>query len=103
MMVYDFSPTGEVSGLHRDAFSLAFLGKQVIKRASEISFNADSQLWDVVLPGFGSPAGGAAGFDSYDTARKFEAEWLDTCRMCSVLPMSAEGTLAARDLRARFD
>lgn len=94
-MVYDFSPEGGVSGLHRDTFSLAFLGKQAIKRASEIVFNEESQLWDVVLPEHDAPAPEAAGFDSYDTARRFEAAWLDACRLHSIEPMSVSGRIAA--------
>lgn len=98
-MVYDFSPQGEVSGLHRDSFSLAFLGKQAIKRASEIVFDEQSQLWSVVLPGYDEAAPEAAGFDGYDQARVFEAAWLDLCRLNDMYPMSEEGRLIACTLR----
>jgi len=98
-MVYDFSPAGEVSGLHRDVFSLAFLGKQHIQRASEIVFDEETQLWSVILPGYYSAAPETAGFDGYDSARTFEAAWLDLCRLNGVVPMSVEGRLIACTLR----
>ncbi len=106
-MVVTFAPTGEVSAMHRDAFSLSFLGKQEVKRASEITFNEDTQLWDVYLPtgaqvhdgdAWFSPAR-ARGFETYNGARAFEVRWLEACALYSVDPLGKEGIEAASKLR----
>ncbi len=48
--VIDFLPNGHVEAMHNDAFTLAFLGRQNIERATEIKFNEESQKWDIHLP-----------------------------------------------------
>jgi hypothetical protein len=105
-MIIDFAPDGTVQAQHNDKFPLGFLGKQTIERASDIRFNEETQKWDmyVALSGednngvFYLPIGGA-GFDSYDEARKIEAQWLDLCRLVSVQPIGLEGTVLLMEIR----
>lgn len=103
-MVLSFSDTGEVSALHRDEFDIGFLGKQEIKRASEILFNELSQKWAVHLPdhdgNYGLPPIRAAkGFVTYKQARDFEVEWLEHCALQGVEPISLMGIAIANTLR----
>jgi hypothetical protein len=92
-MVVSFSPQGEVNALHRDQFSLGFLGAQKIERASEIKFNEQSQRWDIYLPDGDRwvTIPSATGFHEYNQAREFEVEWLETCALESVAPLSSQG------------
>lgn len=102
-MVVTFEPTGVVNAMHRDSFDLSFLGKQAITRASEIMFDADSQLWDVKLPVDGVytlTTAHASGFPTYEAGRKFEVEWLEHCALRGVEPTSEAGTIIAGSLRA---
>jgi hypothetical protein len=96
--VIDFLPTGEVEAMHNDQFSLAFLGKQEIERATEIKFNPDSQTWGIYLPALWltvPPPYYAVehgqGFLTYEEARKVEVQWLNACRIDGVEPASDAG------------
>lgn len=110
-MVIDFDPSGAASAMHRDSFSLGFLGKQEIKRASEIKFNESTQKWDVYLPTGAQvhdadawfAAAPACGFNKYDTARKFEVLWLEHCALQSIAPLDPKGISLAQELRFEFD
>lgn len=92
MMVIDISATGEVAAMHRDQFSLGFLGDQEIERASDIKFNSATQRWAIHLKqgdGFvENPPEWLSGFAQYDEARKFEVKFLETCRMLSIDPLA---------------
>jgi hypothetical protein len=110
-MVINFEATGEVTAMHRDEFSLGFLGKQQIERASEIKFNEETQKWDIYLP---QPEDGpypgmqwvtcaeGMGFAEYNGARRFEVLWLETCALYSVNPLSGDGRALGRTKRAEF-
>lgn len=96
MHVIEFKPDGTAQAMHNDAFSLAFLGKQEIIRASEIKFNSETQRWGIWLPCEGGrfmPASAtpAHGFDTYDAARRCEVEWMNQCRLAGVEPDSGYG------------
>ncbi len=92
--VIEFTESGEVTAMHRDSFSLGFLGKQSISRASEIMFNEDTQRWDIHLA---SPENGtffptpASGFVGYNEARDVEVAWLENCRLHDVEALSDRG------------
>lgn len=110
-MVIDVEPTGVVTAMHRDAFSLAFLGKQDIQRASEIVFNAETQHWDVKLrngspheveTGWSVPSVYLSHFVTYDSARKFEVLYLESCALQSIAPRSQCGIELAAGLRATY-
>jgi hypothetical protein len=108
-MVIDITPAGEVSAMHREQFPLSFLGKQSIRRASEIKFDEGTQKWDVHVPGMmvhdaesWIAIEDARGFASYDVARKFEVRWLEECKLASVHPLSGEGRVIAARIRPEF-
>jgi hypothetical protein len=102
-LVIDISPEGKVEALHMDEFDLGFLGKKKISRASEIHFNEESQLWDIILPGRDKPENEAVmGFVSYDVARSFEVEWLQAARKNRVSPESTPGHILAIRIRNDF-
>ena len=95
-MVISVGADGSVSGMHFDAFNLAFLGERDVRRASELKFNEATQLWDIhlVSPHTGcvfAAIEGAKGFSSYEECREIEVRWLQGCRLAGVEPMSARG------------
>lgn len=93
-IVIDFTPEGSAQAMHKDGFSLDFLGDRTITRASEIQFNEKTQLWDIWLYRVnGNPwlGANASNFSGYDTARKVEVKWLEDCRLEGVDPMSERG------------
>jgi hypothetical protein len=99
-MVINFNTDGSVYGLHFDEFDLGFLGKKSIKRASDLVFNEDTQLWDIHLPeAFGPVCDGVSGFPSYKAARDFEVEWLQQCMLEKCAPDSEKGVEVAQSLR----
>lgn len=97
-MVITFDENGGASAMHRDQMDLGFLGKQQIKRASEILFNEVTQLWDIYLPtalihdseGWVTDKN-AQGFESYEQARSAEVAWLEMCAIDGVPPLSTVG------------
>jgi hypothetical protein len=108
-MAITFEPTGTVHAMHRDEFDLGFLGRQEIKRASEIKFHDDSQKWDIHVP----PCADATadqwytfheirGFSAYNSARKFEVLWLEHCAKDGIAPLSTYGMELAATLRAKY-
>ncbi len=109
-MVIDFRPNGEVEAMHRDAFDLSFLGKQSIKRASDIRHDQQTQSWTIFLAENRSDSPEtfveietARGFETYDDARRMEVRWLELCRLHSLQPRSAEGLAMLAVLRKSFD
>lgn len=93
LMVLSFESNGSVSAMHRDAFSLGFLGRQRIERASEIIFDDATQKWDLhVRVGIDFvPVSEARGFEGYDEARSMEVRWFELARLHGVQPTSVEG------------
>lgn len=105
-MVISFDPAGPVNALHRDEFTLDFLGARTITRASDIRFDEQTQLWDVWLPE--APGSQnffrveeAAGFPSYNAAREFEVQWLDACLLAGVDAFEDLGRSIASQIRHR--
>lgn len=103
MMVIDFTDTGEVEAMHRDAFDLGFLGMQDIQRASDIRFHVPSQTWAIHLREGDSfvqvPPSWLSGFPSYETAREFEVKFLEQCRMLGLDPRLPVLGAVARTMR----
>lgn len=80
--VVSISPSGAVKSMHSDAFSLSFLGKQQIVRASDICWDEDEQYWSIwfnVDGVFEAPSVEYQGFDSYESARAFEVQVMNEC------------------------
>lgn len=104
-MVIDFRANGTVEAMHRDKFPLDFLGKQAIKRASDIRFDEQAQLWDIHLAVDDKfvEVGTAKGFATYDEARKMEVRWLEMARLHDLDPMSEGGLNLLAVLRKKFD
>lgn len=106
-MVIDFRADGQAQAMHRDGFPLAFLGKQTVRRASEIRFDEATQDWFVELlddDGNALPVvDEARGFDTYDEGRKMEVRWLEMSRMHGLEPLSPEGITLLRVLRTQFE
>jgi len=99
-LVIDISADGKAEAMHFDEFDLGFLGKKKISRASEIFYNEDSELWDIILPGEDHPSTiWSMGFKGYDEARNFEVSWLQECRKQRVDPRSEGGIKIAREIR----
>ena len=99
-MIFDVSPAGTIEGMHYDSFPLQQFGEAEVERASEIFFNKQSQLWDVLLPDQDVPFGCACGFPGYDVARRFEDKWLTRCRKYRLDPVSARGSQMGSAVRA---
>ena len=112
-MIIDFTPDGQVQAMHRDEFDLGFLGPKHVERASEIKFNDLPQRWEIQLPVYGNMVGSedhsligwqcpfddAAGFYTYDGARKIEVLWFDKARLEGVDPGSTEGLVILKFIR----
>ena len=90
-----FRADGSVEALHDDHISLAFLGAQSIRRASDIRFNKHKQVWQVwihIADEYELYMETKWCFDTYDAARRFEVIWLNACRFHNeTAPLSAEG------------
>lgn len=106
-LVIDIHEHGAVEAMHSEEFSLNFLGKQEIKRASDIRFNTDTQLWGIWVadymesdePVFRTPIEAWEGFSSYKDAVDFEVLALNTLREANLSPFSTEGIHLAEKLR----
>lgn len=99
-LVINIDADGGVQAMHMDLFDLGFLGRKEIHRASEIKFNTETQLWDILVPREGQEESPqetwvklpeACGFAGYDEARNIEVAWFNKCRMAEVHPLSAFG------------
>lgn len=109
-MVIDFRPNGEVEAMHRDVFDLGFLGKQTIRRATDIRHDEATQKWAIHLadmhadgPETFSLVDEAQGFETYDDARRMEVRWLEMCRLHSLQPRSPEGLTMLTVLRSAME
>lgn len=107
--VISFKPNGEVTALHNDSFDLSFLGRQQIKRATDIRFDSATQTWGLWLPKPWPHVGGefytfngAGGFVSYEEARKVEVEWLNTSALLGVHPTSESGLSLLAEVRRKL-
>lgn len=98
-LVISFSDDGTVESMTSDAFPLDFLGRQSVRRATEIVFNEQNQNWEISLclydgdgklTGYHTPPE-AKGFKGYDLARAVEVKWLNLCRVYDKLPQSEDG------------
>ena len=107
-LVIDISAGGVVESLHMDEFPLSFLGPMAIERASTIEFHETSQTFYVCLTkavtttppsNYEEIPLAARGFAGYDTARRFEVEWLNACRKQGTDPMTLEGIEIADTVR----
>ena len=94
-IVIDCKNDGTVYAMHFDQFDLGFLGRKTVTRASEIFYNDDTELWDILLPDQETPHSACQGFSGYDVARKFEVKWLQECRKREVDPASIDGGVVA--------
>ncbi len=103
-MVLTFDDEGGVEALHRDQFSLGFLGKQKIDRASDIRFDEEAQTWTIWLLGKYGPMSNemAEGFATYDQARDAEVAWLEYSALNGFEPSSALGIAALQVIRERL-
>ena len=96
-LVVSVSPEGEVRSAHNDRFSLGFLGRQRIERASDIRWDEDSQTWGIWwyhntddFAGFVTPAEPYSYFKTYEDAREFEVEMLNCSLRTGFHPCSNE-------------
>jgi hypothetical protein len=104
-MVINFSADGQVEATHNDKFDLGFLGKQSITRATDITWNADTQLWDMHVANEAGQfilVSEGAGFVNYESARKMEVRWLTMARLHDCAPLSIEGRNLLLVLRQRL-
>lgn len=103
-MVIDVAVDGAVHAMHREnVLTLGFLGKQSIRRASDLVFNEDTQQFDIHLAAgntFLPPVPEARGFPTYEAARQMEVRWLEMARLHGVPPASPEGRTLLSSLRA---
>lgn len=101
--VIDFTPDGTVAAMHKDDFSLGFLGDQTINRASDILFNTATQTWGIALnigyEKYMKPTYPWDGFATYEEARTFEVAALNACRFEQIDPTSKQGAALATTLR----
>lgn len=105
-MVIDFRPDGGIEAMHRDAFPMGFLGKQTIRRASDIRHDEENDTWTIFLAGDEPDTfievAQARGFPTYDAARRMEVRWLEMARLHQTSPMSEEGLALLNVLRKRY-
>jgi len=103
--VINFAPDGSVDMMHTDKISLGHLGRQHIRRATEIAFNDDTQLWDIVYLDWSEETprlchrDEANGFAGYEIARQVEVKWLTLARLEGVEPLSERGLAHLRQAR----
>ena len=81
----NISGAGALHGLHFEEMSLLPFGKAEIKRATDIKFNSDSQLWDIrLLDQNEQPihhyTDHLLGFEGYEEARSHEVVYLQSCK-----------------------
>jgi len=95
-LVVDFNEQGRVQSLHTDKFDLGFLGPQKIHRQTDIEFCETTQAWDVkyITPLDGRVVA-AEGFLDYESARMYEIDWLNDCRLAGCDPLSMKGLTKA--------
>jgi len=100
-ILIDINGAGAMHSLHFEEMPLLPFGKAEIKRATDIKFNSDTQLWDIRLldhneqPIHHYPDHLLA-FVGYEEARSHEVRYLQACRVQGVGVVSQ----AADDLGA---
>ncbi len=104
-ILIDINPAGAISGLHFEEFPLPPFGPAQIRRATDIKFNADTQLWDINLLDQNEDKiphhpDHLAGFDSYEVARAHEVSYLQACRLQGIGTVSQAGDDLGAQLRA---
>ncbi len=100
--VISIAVDGYISAMHNDKFDLSFLGKQSIKRASEITFNEETQKWDIKLLEYKynqEDIEELNRFNTYEEARQVEVEWLNICREKGIVPILQEGITHLKRIR----
>jgi Protein of unknown function (DUF2997) len=88
--VINIAPSGRVTAMHSDKFSLEFLGPQKIERASDIRWNVYPQSWGIwfQVNGIFLPPGSAySGFPTYEAARLFEVAAMNEGMKQGVTPL----------------
>lgn len=101
-LVIDFKADGTVTALHMDAFDLGFLGPKDTRRQTDIVFDGETQLWNLVYI-----QGGREyfrneqlnGFATYEEARKAEVRWLNNCRYLGIEPTNPAGVRIMAGIR----
>lgn len=99
MYVIDFKSNGTAEAMNSDSFSLSFLGRQKIERASDIRFNEELQAWQIWINTGNEYVNSEFTFSSYNDAGEFEVKWLNQSRLDGVQPMSHDGKNIAFALR----
>ncbi len=103
-MVIDVEADGAVHSMYREnVLQLDFLGKQSVRRASDLIFNDDTQMFDIHLAEgstFMPPVPEARDFPTYEAAREMEVRWLEMSRLHDVRPSSPEGRCLLAHLRS---
>lgn len=87
--VVSIGPSGAVRSMHNDKFSLGFLGKQSIDRASDICWDEEEQNWGIwfnVGGTYEAPSIEYSGFGSYEEARDFEVKVMNQCIQLEMPP-----------------
>lgn len=105
-LVINFTEGGSVTAMHSDTFDLGFLGTKRVYRQTDIVFDSESQAWNIEYFIDGSPDNRFRhstldGFATYETARQAEVDWLNRCRLSSIVPESQEGTRIMQRVRRR--
>lgn len=104
-ILIDINGAGAMNSLHFEEFSLLPFGEAVIRRATDIKFNAASQRWDINLLDQNEDAiphhpDHLNGFDSYEIARGHEVRYLQECRLREIGIVSEAADNLGAQLRA---
>lgn len=87
-------PSGHVKSMHNDKFSLGFLGRQTIERASDIRFDADTQDWGIWfnVDGVFVPPSRPShkGYNSYEVARDHEVAVMNESLRTGLCPTEVD-------------
>lgn len=97
--VIEFDLDGSLTLMQTDRVDLSGIGRQSVRRASEIEWNESAQQWEIALYLYnddGVRVGSdthpkARGFPGYEAARKAEVRWLNACRWEGAEPLSERG------------
>jgi hypothetical protein len=102
-MVISVGRDGTTQGLYMDSMTLKSVGRQDVQRATDISFNNATQLFDVYMLPECTRLVSSSDFPEYELARKFEVTYLNTCRLAGVDKFSPEGLGLAYIARLHTD
>lgn len=107
-MVVAIDCNGQVEAMcQENILPLGFLGKQEIRRASELKWDSNTDSWAIHVAKetegeFHEPYPEATGFPTYDDARDAEVVWFSECRRQDVQPQSEAGHLILQTMRPTF-